>query len=90
MKAVYEGHTGEVNEESGHLTFYGTEFRNIFEAMKILKMLDSTRNYNTWFYRGKRGFIDPDGWILLNDRWYPDSDVAENIINIQYNGRVRY
>lgn len=84
MRAVYEGHEGEMNEESGYLTFYGTDFRNIFEAMKVLKMLDPKKEYNPWFYRGRRGLIDPEGWILLDERWYPDADVAENIINTKY------
>ena len=81
MKIQFEGHKGIVDIHTNEVTFYGMVFSGILVAVKYLKSLPVGPEYQPWFYKGKKGFMDPaDGSIFLEDNWLPDADFAENFI----------
>ena len=86
MKIQFEGHKGTVDIHTNEVTFYGMVFSDILAAIKLLKYLPLGNDYQPWYYRGKKGFMDPvDGSIFLEDQWLPDADFAENFIRTKGN-----
>ena len=82
IKLVFEKHEGELCPSTNMVTFYGAEFDNIIEASKILKQLVPGEKYFVWYYNFHRGFLhSKSGRILIENRWLPNDDFAENYID---------
>lgn len=93
MRIQFEKHKGKVDIETNEVTFYGVVFSDILEASKHMKKLPLGPEYEAWYYRGHKGFIDPsDGTVFIDDHWMPDADFAKNLIRtkISRHGGGRY
>jgi hypothetical protein len=70
-----------LNIEDNSVEFYGIEFKTIIEAVKFLKNVEPGIKYGLWFFRRHKGLMNTnDGWIYVDLRWFPDSDMAEDHI----------
>lgn len=83
--AYYEGHRGTLFHHSNKVVFYGTMFRDMLSASRVLRHLEpgNTKIYKPFFYEGFRGIIiTKDGNVVVDTyeksiKWFCSTYVAE-------------
>ena len=81
MNITFEQHQGTLNINDNSVEFYGIQFKTIVEAIKFLANVEPGVEYERWFYRRHKGLVNSnDGWIYVDLKWFPDSDMAEEHI----------
>jgi len=82
IKLFFEKHEGKLFPSTNMVRFYGVDFENIIEASKTLKHLIPGEQYFAWYYNFHQGILhEKTGQILVDNRWLPNEDFAENYIN---------
>ena len=83
--ARYEGHHGTLFHHSNKVVFYGTMFKNMLSAARVLRHLKPGDGsiYKPFFYSGFRGLIIvKDGTVVVDTyergiKWFCSKYVAE-------------
>lgn len=95
INCSYDGHPGTLQESTGQVKFYGIKFENIIKARELLDKIDEGYEYEPFNFRGKRGFVHEDGYVIVQlkgePQWFSSVSAAKQWIKASaqiYNNNV--
>ena len=95
INCSYEGHPGILQESTGQVKFYGVIFESILKARELLDKIDEGYEYDPFLFRGKKGFVHEDGYVIVQlkvePQWFSSVSAAKQWIKAStqiYNNNV--
>jgi len=85
INCTFQNHKGKLNINNNNVIFYKILFKNILEAIKLLKYVkcEEFSEYRPWYYKQNVGLenINNDNIYLQNNIAFIDSHHAEQFID---------
>ena len=86
IKIFFNQHQGELEIDTNVVKFYGLYFQTMNDAVHMLTNIDPGE-YEPYYLRGSKGFIDVSGKIFLQDTWW---DNEETILKVFFHLKNNY